>query len=196
MALIEHGHERLLVALTIALVIGICALDLALPPEASIVALYVIPVLLSLLSAERRLTLVITLSSLSLATMGFLAQLHNGPIGWIALVNRALALATVTAAACLGLFYRRLGEEAMAAPARRCGHDGPRFKVLRGLVPICSSCKSIRDDDGRWAYLETYIEARSDAHFTHGLCPECQNDLYDRLLRRDEEKHAEPVLSQ
>lgn len=196
MALIERGHERLLVALTIVLVIGICALDLTRPTEAPIVAFYTVPILLSLLSVERGLTLAITVASLSLATMGFLPLLDDGPIGRIALTNRALALATLSVVAGLGLFYRRSGEEAKAATARQCGHAGPRIKVLRRLLPICSSCKNIRDDNGCWTYLETYIEARSDAHFTHSLCPDCQNMLYDRLLRRDEEKHAEPVLKQ
>ena len=52
------------------------------------------------------------------------------------------------------------------------------IKTLRGLVPICSKCKKIRDDKGYWNHLETYIEKHSDASFTHGLCPECSDDLY------------------
>ena len=44
-------------------------------------------------------------------------------------------------------------------------------KVLRGLLPICSSCKKIRDDQGYWTQLETYIHLHSEADFTHGLCP-------------------------
>ena len=196
MALIEHRHERLLVALTIVLVVGICALDLTRPAETSIVALYIIPTLLSLLSAERWLTLAITISSLSLATMGFLPLLHDEPMGPVTLTNRALVLVTLTAVACQALLYRRPGEETEAGPVLRCEHVGSYPKVLDGLLPICSSCKNIRDDQGRWTYLETYIEARSDAHFTHSLCPECQNDLYDRLSRREEEKHGEPALRQ
>ncbi len=46
-------------------------------------------------------------------------------------------------------------------------------KVLRGLLPICSSCKKIRDDRGYWNHLEAYIDEHSEASFTHGLCPEC-----------------------
>jgi len=49
-----------------------------------------------------------------------------------------------------------------------------RIKTLKGLVPICASCKKIRDDRGYWNQLEEYIEAHSDAVFSHGLCPECQ----------------------
>ncbi len=47
------------------------------------------------------------------------------------------------------------------------------LKVLRGLLPICASCKKIRADDGSWQQLETYISRHSEADFTHGLCPAC-----------------------
>jgi hypothetical protein len=50
-------------------------------------------------------------------------------------------------------------------------------KTLTGLIPICSSCKKIRDDDGYWNQIETYIATRSDAEFTHGICPECAEAL-------------------
>lgn len=46
-------------------------------------------------------------------------------------------------------------------------------KTLRGLLPICASCKKIRDGRGYWNQLETYISRHSDASFTHGLCPDC-----------------------
>lgn len=46
-------------------------------------------------------------------------------------------------------------------------------KTLRGLLPICGSCKKIRDDRGIWNKIETYISQHSDASFTHGLCPDC-----------------------
>lgn len=49
-----------------------------------------------------------------------------------------------------------------------------KIKTLRGFIPICASCKKIRDDKGYWNHLEEYIEMHSDAVFSHGLCPECQ----------------------
>lgn len=48
-----------------------------------------------------------------------------------------------------------------------------KIKTLRGLLPICASCKKIRDDKGYWNQIEDYIGARSEAEFTHGICPEC-----------------------
>jgi PAS domain S-box-containing protein len=52
------------------------------------------------------------------------------------------------------------------------------IKTLRGLVPICAGCKKIRDDSGFWNQLETYIQAHSEAQFSHGLCPDCVQRLY------------------
>ncbi|MCP4723290.1 MAG: hypothetical protein GY860_27880, partial [Desulfobacteraceae bacterium] len=53
-----------------------------------------------------------------------------------------------------------------------------RIKTLNGLIPICSTCKKIRDDKGYWGLIESYIESHSDAAFSHGICPECSDKLY------------------
>jgi PAS domain S-box-containing protein len=55
------------------------------------------------------------------------------------------------------------------------------IKTLSGLIPICASCKKIRDDKGYWEQIETYIMEHSDAEFSHGLCPECSKKLYPDL---------------
>ncbi|MBI9089331.1 MAG: response regulator [Desulfobacterium sp.] len=52
------------------------------------------------------------------------------------------------------------------------------MKTLRGLLPICSSCKSVRDDDGYWHSIENYIEGHSQVLFSHGLCVKCLEKLY------------------
>lgn len=51
-------------------------------------------------------------------------------------------------------------------------------KALSGLLPICSSCKNIRDDKGYWTQIETYITKHSDAQFSHSLCNKCADELY------------------
>ena len=56
-----------------------------------------------------------------------------------------------------------------------------RVKVLSGLLPICSSCKKIRDDTGYWNRIEAYIHDHSEADFTHGICPTCARELYPEL---------------
>lgn len=51
-------------------------------------------------------------------------------------------------------------------------------KVLSGLLPICSSCKNIRDDKGYWKQIESYIKDHSEVEFSHGICPACAATLY------------------
>ncbi len=56
-------------------------------------------------------------------------------------------------------------------------------KTLSGLLPICAQCKKIRDDEGYWNQIETYIRDRSDAKFSHGICPECAKELYSEFIK-------------
>lgn len=56
-------------------------------------------------------------------------------------------------------------------------------RKLSGLLPICSSCKKIKDDSGYWTKLETFISDRSGAQFSHGLCPECAVNLYPGIFQ-------------
>jgi len=51
------------------------------------------------------------------------------------------------------------------------------INTLGGFLPICASCKSIREEDGRWTRIEDYFSARSDVTFSHGLCPTCDRKL-------------------
>ena len=52
------------------------------------------------------------------------------------------------------------------------------IKILSGLLPICSSCKKIRDEKGYWKQIESYIRDHSEAEFSHGICDECYEKLY------------------
>jgi DNA-binding NtrC family response regulator len=61
-------------------------------------------------------------------------------------------------------------------------HSMKEIKTLRGFLPICASCKKIRDDHGYWTRIETYISEHSEAEFSHGLCPECAVRLYGHSL--------------
>jgi PAS domain S-box-containing protein len=58
------------------------------------------------------------------------------------------------------------------------------IKTLSGLVPICANCKKIRDDQGYWTQLEAYIQDRSDARFSHSICPDCATKLYPELYHK------------
>ena len=56
------------------------------------------------------------------------------------------------------------------------------IRTLRGIIPICSSCKKIRDDDGYWHQVEIYIRDHSEADFTHGICPDCLSKFYKDFI--------------
>jgi len=58
-----------------------------------------------------------------------------------------------------------------------------KIKVLRGIIPICASCKKIRDDKGYWNQLESYIREHSEAEFSHGICPDCAQKLYPEFYK-------------
>lgn len=53
-----------------------------------------------------------------------------------------------------------------------------KIKILSGFLPICASCKKIRDDKGYWNKIETYIQNHSEAEFSHSICPDCAEKLY------------------
>jgi len=58
------------------------------------------------------------------------------------------------------------------------------IKRLQGLIPICARCKKIRNDKGYWQQLEVYIQDHSEAEFTHGLCPDCEDKLYSKYSKK------------
>lgn len=96
----------------------------------------------------------------------------------------------------------RLGEAFNAMADRRSRAEDDRekliedlrvaldnVKTLRGLIPICASCKRIRDDSGYWGQIEAYIARHSDAEFSHGICPECAEKLYPgKRVKKPERK--------
>ncbi len=60
------------------------------------------------------------------------------------------------------------------------------IRTLRGILPICSSCKKIRDDKGAWHQMEAYIHEHTNVEFSHGLCKECAQKIYPRYYKEDE----------
>ena len=92
---------------------------------------------------------------------------------------RALA---VVGAVLLGVGAHRWRVRALErrerALARRVEETVSQLKLLRGLLPICASCKKIRDDKGYWNQIESYIHEHSQAEFSHSICPDCLTRLY------------------
>jgi hypothetical protein len=67
--------------------------------------------------------------------------------------------------------------------ARQTHALSKEVNILSGLLPICSYCKKIRDESDQWHPIERYIAQRSDASFTHGICPECAEKYYGQYLK-------------
>ena len=59
-----------------------------------------------------------------------------------------------------------------------------QIQTLRGLIPICASCKKIRDDAGYWQQVDVYLREHTQAEFTHGLCPDCAAKLYPDVFAK------------
>ncbi len=61
---------------------------------------------------------------------------------------------------------------------------------LKGIIPICSACKKIRDDDGFWHQVEVYVRDRTEVDFTHGICPDCRKKLYSKFVKEEEKSEG------
>ncbi len=77
----------------------------------------------------------------------------------------------------------KLYEEEREQLLERLRDSLAKVKKLSGLLPICSSCKKIRDDKGYWMQVETYLSEHSEAEFSHSICPECAKRLYPEFYK-------------
>jgi len=158
------------------LAITILLIDLAIPLGVAGGVPYVTVVLLSLWSPRRRSTVITAIVGSVLTIAGLLYSPPGGEL-WKVLVNRALALLAIWVTAALILLWKTTQRKAEQAIGQR-EQALADLKILRGFLPICVSCKRIRDDEGSWNQLEAYIRDHSEADFSHGLCPECEKKLY------------------
>ncbi|MDP3478124.1 MAG: PAS domain S-box protein [Desulfoprunum sp.] len=79
----------------------------------------------------------------------------------------------------LQAIVRNVSERKQAEEALRKSLE--EVRTLRGIIPICANCKKIRDDQGYWSQVEVYIRDRTEAEFSHGICPDCVKKLYPDL---------------
>lgn len=88
---------------------------------------------------------------------------------------------------CLGFGFLSLLNQQVIAEKEKLIDDLEaalgKVKTLSGLLPICASCKKIRDDHGYWHQVESYLSHHSEAMFSHGICPECIEQLYPELRK-------------
>ncbi len=75
-------------------------------------------------------------------------------------------------------------QEALADQAEELRKALDEIKTLSGIIPICATCKKVRDDNGYWNQVEVYIRNHSDASFSHGICPDCMA-MFEEQLRQE-----------
>ena len=150
---------------------AILLIDLAIPLGVAGGVPYVAVVLLSLWSTRKRFTVTVAVVTSILTVAGFFFSPSGGEM-WQVLFNRGLALFAIWVTASLTLL-RKVAQAKREQAVRQRQRALDDVKVLRGFLPICASCKKIRDDNGYWRQIEAYIRDHSEADFSHGLCPEC-----------------------
>ena len=101
--------------------------------------------------------------------LGLWTSPSSGEPFWLESINRLASLGVIWVAVYIGRQQRRAAAE---------------IRVLRGMLPICASCKKIRYGEDEWESLEGYISSHSEATFTHSLCPECFARYYAEIERK------------
>ena len=125
---------------------------------------YMLVVLTSLWSPSKKLIYIVAFSVSILTVLGIYSSPSGGEL-WKVLFNRAIALFAIWTTASLSMQRQIIFEEKEIAL--------DEIKTLKGIIPICSYCHSIRDEEGAWDRVESYISKHSDAAFSHGICPKC-----------------------
>lgn len=160
----------------VVLLVFILFLDLCLPLGVATGVLYGAVVLLSLWTPQNKAPLIFALVSsvLIIAVFSYKPPVEDM---WKVLFNRGISLFAVWATAILGMKRNTLEQQRniILIEREKALHE---LRILRGFLPICASCKKIRDDKGNWTQLEGYIIDHSEVEFTHSICPDCAEKLY------------------
>lgn len=148
----------------IAAAIGLAVLDFAIGRRVPVSAVYSVPVALAAWYSGRRTGLLIA----TLLPASHLAWIWDTTAGH----DQEIVFAVVRACAftLLALFIFRFAEHERALERN--------LTRLQGLLPLCSLCKKIRNTANEWEPLETYLESRSGAEFSHSICPACARERY------------------
>jgi hypothetical protein len=147
-------------------------MDASFPLGVAAPMMYVVPVLISLWSPSQRFTYLAATSGTVLTIVGFFVSPPDGVV-WMGLLNRTLTIGMIWITVVLVLLHKQAKED---------------INTLHRWLPMCASCKKIRDDEGYWNGLEDYMEQHSEILFTHTVCPACTEklypDMYPELVRR------------
>lgn len=163
--------------------------DLSIAPGVAMGVSYVVVVLISLWFPRKRITIIIGVA----CSVLIIAAAFCKPAAlemWKVVFNRSLALFAIWVTVLLGL-QRKVTEEKREMALREREKTLEDMRVLRGLLPICASCKKIRDDHGYWTQIELYIRQHSEADFSHGICPDCAKKYYSEFYK-EKKDDADP----
>ena len=160
----DEKHELALLPLT--MIAGSTAiiflLDVLLPRGVAVPMLYVIPILLAVHCRQQWFRVAVAVGCTILTGLGYGLSEPGAPT-WMTLTNRALAVAAIWTTAVVAWQHLQAKEQ---------------INVLQNLLPICASCKKIRDDKGYWGQVEHYLETQTNMTLSHGICPECMQKWY------------------
>jgi hypothetical protein len=154
----------------------IFVIDLFTPLGVAVGVLYLVAVLITLWTPHSKATLIIAMLSSLLIVAAFF---YKPPVDsmWKVIFNRGISLFAVWVAALLGLQKNKIEQQRNIILLER-EKAFQEVRILKGFLPICASCKNIRDDNGYWRQIEEYIRDHSEAEFTHSICPDCAKRLY------------------
>jgi hypothetical protein len=95
------------------------------------------------------------------------------------------SLAFMILGALIGMFWGKIKQtdKEKSEAIKKLNKALKEVKILSGFLPICASCKKIRDDKGYWNQIEAYISEHSEAEFSHGICPDCSEKLYPDIYK-------------
>ncbi|MBU0675254.1 MAG: PAS domain S-box protein [Proteobacteria bacterium] len=106
----------------------------------------------------------------------------DGTYKWLEWISRPILDEGVTYAIARDVSKRKQAEEEKEVLIAELNRALDEVKTLRGIIPICSYCKKIRDDEGAWDIIEAYICSHSEAQFSHSVCPDCYQKFKDSDL--------------
>ena len=181
---LSRYHLAVLYGICIFFLVLILLFDLAIPPGIAVGVLYAVVILLSLWIPHDKATLGFSLISSFLIIAAFFYKPPAEEM-WKVVFNRGISLFTVWIIASLGLKRRKTEQQRNTILLER-EKALEEVKILRGFLPICASCKKIKDDKGEWTQIEGYIHKHSEAEFTHSICPECAERLYPDFFKKSD----------
>ncbi len=169
MAKKTNKSDKKIITICLFIALGIFIFDSLIPLGVAGGVPYIVVVLVSLWDNRKKLPVYMAIVGTVLTILGFYSSPPGGEL-WKVIANRSLALFAIWVVAILSVQRRIIYEEKEKALQE--------IKILSGFLPICASCKKIRDDQGYWNQIEAYISNHSEAKFSHGICPDCAKKLY------------------